>query len=81
MGKILITDFRSRVSFFDPNIKTKDGRFWKQVRYDQIVEEQVAISYASKGISISDTDEMTPYDREQILKMIQKIKEAENPNK
>lgn len=69
------------MSFFDPNIKMGDGRHWKQVRYDQIVEEQVAISYASKGISISDTDEMTPYDREQILKMIQKIKEAENPNK
>lgn len=38
----------------------------------------MAISYASKGgISISDTDEMCPYDREMVLKAIQDIRKAE----
>ena len=39
----------------------------------------MAIAYASKGgISISDTDEMSPYDRELVLRTIVEIKEAEN---
>lgn len=54
-----------------------DGRYYKQHRYDQILEEQVSISYAANGISISDTDDLSPYDREMILKTIYKIKEME----
>lgn len=56
---------------------TESGRLYKHERYDQIIEEQVAISYASKGISIADTDELSPYDRKIILKSIIKIKESE----
>lgn len=52
---------------------------YKQQRYHEIVEEQVAISYASKGgVTISDTDDISPYDRKIILKSILKIKEAES---
>lgn len=55
----------------------EDGRPYAAYRYEQILEEQVAISYAAKGISISDTDERSPYDRGLILKAILKIKEQE----
>lgn len=66
------------MNFFDPRIEVENGRLYTQVRYDQIIEEQVAISYASKGgISISDTDEMCPYDRSLVLKAIQDIRKAE----
>lgn len=75
--KYSIIGFRSTLSFFDPNIKTDKGRLWKQERYDEILEEQVLISYAAKGISITDTDELTPYDRNIILQSIMKIKDQE----
>jgi hypothetical protein len=66
------------VSFFDPLIiNEKTGRTYAQERYEQILEEQVVISYSSKGISIADTDELSPFDRKLILKSILKIKEAE----
>lgn len=66
------------MNFFDPRTKMDDGRLYTQLRYDQIIEEQVAISYATKGgISISDTDEMCPYDRERVLKAIQDIRKSE----
>lgn len=66
------------MNFFDPRIEVEGGRLYTQVRYDQIVEEQTAISYASKGgVTIADTDEMCPYDRGLVLKSIMKIKEAE----
>ena len=56
----------------------EDDRLYTQIRYDQILEEQTAISYSSKGgVTIADTDEMCPYDREQVLKSILKIKEME----
>ena len=65
------------MSFFDPHIEMPNGRLYKQERYDRILEEQVAISYASKGISIADTDQLSPYDRQVILNAIKEIKEAE----
>lgn len=55
----------------------ENGRTYKQNRYKQILEEQISISYASKGISIADTDELSPYDRGIILDSITEIKEME----
>lgn len=65
------------MSFFDPLIKMEDGQWYSQHKYKQIIDEQVAISYASKGISIADTDELSPFDRKLILESILKIKDAE----
>jgi len=60
---------------------TDSGRPYKAVRYDEILEEQVAISYISKGgISLMDTDGVSQYDRKIILQSLLKIKEQENEN-
>jgi len=53
------------------------GKLYRHEKYDEIIEEQTHISYYSKGISIKDTDEMCPYDRNIILQTIIKIKEQE----
>ena len=55
----------------------EDGEPYASFRYKQILEEQVTISYASKGISIADTDDLSPYDRKIILESIVRIKEQE----
>jgi len=69
------------MSFFDPPMTTDSGRPYKAVRYDEILEEQVAISYISKGgISLMDTDGVSQYDRKIILQSLLKIKEQENEN-
>lgn len=52
------------------------GRLWKQERYDQIIEEQVSISYAASGISMEYTDDISPYERKMIFDTIMKIQEA-----
>lgn len=54
-----------------------DGRWYEQHRYDDIMEEQVTICYISNSITIADTDEMTPYDRGLILKILMQIKNDE----
>ena len=60
---------------------TDSGRPYKAVRYDEIIEEQVAISYISKGgISLMDTDGVSQYDRKIILQSLLKIKEQESEN-
>lgn len=63
-------------SFFDPDIEI-DGEPYKHLRYKQIINEQVAISYASKGISIADTDELCPYDRKLVLEALIGIRDKE----
>lgn len=65
------------MTFFDLNTDTQDRRDRKSTRYQQVIEEQVAISYASKGISFADTDMMCPYERKIVLDTISKIKEKE----
>ena len=45
--------------------------------YKQIIEEQVIISYTVKGISFTDTNEMSRFDRETIFESIKHIREAE----
>lgn len=63
-------------SFFDPDIEI-DGEPYKHLRYKQIINEQVSISYASKGISIADTDELCPYDRKLVLEALVGIRDKE----
>ena len=53
------------------------GLWYKQERYREILKEQVTISYLVNGISLTDTDEMTPFDRKLILEIITSIKEKE----
>jgi hypothetical protein len=56
---------------------TDDGRLSTQIEYDNILKQQVTISYLCNGISISDTDEMTPYDRKIIYDHLCDIKNKE----
>lgn len=55
-----------------------DGRTYKHHKYDNIVKEQVIISYMSNGtISIQDLDEMCPYDRKLVANTLKEIKDEE----
>ena len=45
--------------------------------YESIIEEQTIISYSIKGITFSDTDEISRYDRKLILKALEKIRKIE----
>ena len=43
---------------------TSDGQPYAPQRYKEIIKEQVALSYYTKGgVSYSDSDSMTPYER------------------
>lgn len=72
----MITTSLQVLNFFDPDIEI-DGEPYKHFRYKQIINEQVAISYASKGISIADTDELCPYDRKLVLESLVGIRDKE----
>lgn len=48
-----------------------------QQQYRNIIDEQVAISYAIQGISFDDTNEMTGFDRRCVLESLRKIRETE----
>lgn len=69
------------MNFFDPSFDVIDPELDIPVRikrYQDILEEQVSISYSSNGsISIVDTDEMCPLDRAKILKILVDIKQKE----
>lgn len=56
---------------------TKEQYEHNQEQYKNIIEEQVAISYAINGISFEDTNEMTGFDRKCVLDALKKIREAE----
>lgn len=45
--------------------------------YKEIIEEQVVISYSVKGISFDDTNNMTRFDRQQVFKALEHIRDAE----
>ena len=45
--------------------------------YESIIEEQTIISYSIKGITFSDTDEISRYDRKLILKALEKIRKID----
>jgi len=55
-----------------------DGRTYKHTKYDEILKEQVIISYMSKGmISIEELDGMCRYDRRLVLDTLKEIREQE----
>jgi hypothetical protein len=56
---------------------TDEGRLSTQIFYDNVVKQQVQISYYCNGISLTDTDEISPYDRNLIYKTIMEIKKQE----
>lgn len=56
---------------------TIDGDPYTVWKYHQIVEEQIELVYASKGISFTDTEYMSYYDRMITLGIIRDIKEKE----
>lgn len=64
------------MNFFDLNINIK-GKTLKHHKYDEIIKEQTMIAYATH-IPISDTDQITEYDRKLILETLKEIKEAES---
>lgn len=47
---------------------------WK---YRQIVDEQLEISYSTKGITFTDTEYMSYYERTLVLNSIREIKKKE----
>lgn len=61
------------MSFFDP-LLTSDGQPFNRVQYKRIVEEQVTLSYLTKGgVTYRDSDRMTPHERKIALDTITKI--------
>lgn len=54
-----------------------NGETYKQFKYKEIVKSQVSISYLGKGISLLDTDMMSPYDRELVLDQLIELKTQE----
>ena len=61
----------------DHPTEADDGRLSTQIAYDNVVKQQVYISYMCNGITMVDTDEISPYDRNLIYKTILEIKEQE----
>jgi hypothetical protein len=45
--------------------------------YDEIVKQQVYISYIANGITLTDTEMLTSYDRQLIYQILTEIKEKE----
>ena len=46
-------------------------------QYDEIVKQQVYISYIANGITFSDTEMLSSYDRQLIKSILQEIKDKE----
>lgn len=58
---------------FDP-LLTSDGKPYAQLRYKEIIQEQVTIGYLTKGgVTYSDTEEMSPYERKIAMETIKEI--------
>lgn len=56
-----------------------DGKTYKHHQYDNILKEQVIISYMSNGaITIEELDNMCPYDRKLIAETLKEIRSEEN---
>ena len=54
----------------------KEYQMYSQA-YQNIIEEQVLISYCIKGISFEDTNNMTRADRQMVFKALEHIREME----
>ena len=65
------------MSFFDP-LLTSDGKSFAKVRYKEIISEQVALSYLTKGgVSYGDSEKMSPNERHLALESIKEILESQ----
>jgi coenzyme F420-reducing hydrogenase gamma subunit len=53
------------------------NRTYANCQYDNIIRDQVTISYLSKSIDFDSTDYMCPYDRKLVLSTLMEIKEKE----
>lgn len=70
--------FLSIQNFFDPPL-TSDGKPYGQVKFKQIVSEQVTIGYLSQGgVSYRDTETMTPYERKIAYEVLNNIYEEQS---
>lgn len=57
---------------------TSDGRSYHRERYKQIIAEQVTIGYLTKGgVTYSETDDMSPYERRIAYETIRDILESQ----
>lgn len=58
---------------------TSDGQPYHRVKYKQIVAEQVTIGLLSKGgVSFSESNEMTPYERKIAFDTLKELLDPEN---
>lgn len=70
-------DFHLQVSFFDP-LTIDEKKPYAPIRYKAIVQEQIYISYMTKGgVSYSDTEKMTPYERKIATDFIKEMLDAQ----
>lgn len=70
--------FRLTQNFFDPPL-TSDGEPYWRAKYKSIIQDQVVLSYLTKGgVSYGDTENMTPHERKIALDTIKEMIEAQN---
>ena len=58
-----------------------NGRSAAAVEYDNIIEKQFLLSYAFKGITYEDSNNMTPHELRIGFKVLQDIKETRDNNR
>lgn len=63
-------------SFFAQQLTKTEFQNYRKA-YQNIIEEQVLISYCIKGISFEDTNNMTRVDRQMVFKALEHIREME----
>ena len=69
--------FRLTQNFFDP-LTTSDGKNFAKARFKEIISEQVALSYLTKGgVSYGDSENMSPNERHIALESIKEILEQQ----
>lgn len=57
---------------------TSDGQLYHRAKFKQIISEQVTLGYLTKGgVSYSDSEEMTPYERKIALDTVRDIIDSE----
>lgn len=60
-------------NFFDP-LLTSDGKPFSRVRFKEIISEQVALGYLTKGgVTYGDSEKMSPHERKLALDAIREI--------
>lgn len=68
------------MNFFDP-LSTYDGKPFKREKYKSIIQEQVILSYLTKGgVTYGDSEMMTPHEREIALSAIKEILKVQSEN-